>query len=66
MTLEEIARMYGTKADYLDLNGGKIFKFTGMFYNEEEKVTKVPVVGLHGIFLGVANMEGDWTDGKDK
>ena len=35
MMLEEIAKMYGTKADYLDMNTGNIFKFSGMYYDED-------------------------------
>lgn len=60
MMLEEIARMYGTKADYLDMNTGRIYKFTGMYYDNEEDVTRVPVFE-QGIYIGTASMKGDWT-----
>lgn len=60
MMLEEIAKMYGTKADYLDMNTGNIFKFSGMFYDEDEKVTRVPVFNINHLYIGTASMKGNW------
>ena len=59
MMLEEIAEMYGTKADYLDIATGRIFKFTGMYYDNDEDVTRVPVFE-NGIYIGTASMKGNW------
>jgi hypothetical protein len=58
--LEEIAKMYGTKADYLDMNTGNIFKFSGMYYDEDEKVTRVPVFNINHLYIGTASMKGNW------
>lgn len=66
MMLEDVARMYGTRSDYMDMNTFTIYKFTGMFYNEEDDETIVPATNMSGIFLGVVRMKGNWTDGKDK
>lgn len=60
MMLEEIAKMYGTKADYLDMNTGNIFKFSGMYYDEDEKVTRVPVFNINHLYIGTASMKGNW------
>lgn len=60
MMLEEIAKMYGTKADYLDINTGNIFKFSGMYYDEDEKVTRVPVFNINHLYIGTASMKGNW------
>lgn len=60
MMLEEIAKTYGTKADYLDINTGNIFKFSGMFYDEDEKVTRVPVFNINHLYIGTASMKGNW------
>lgn len=59
MILEDIAKMYGTKADYLEIQTGRIFKFTGMYYDEEEDVTRVPVFE-DGQYVGTASMKGNW------
>ena len=60
MMLEEIVKMYGTKADYLDMNTGKVFKFSGMYYDEDEKVTRVPVFNINHLYIGTASMKGNW------
>lgn len=60
MMLEEIAKMYGTKADYLDMNTGNVFKFSGMYYDEDEKVTRVPVFNINHLYIGTASMKGNW------
>lgn len=59
MKLEEIAKMYGTKADYLDIPSGRIFSFTSMFYDEDKDITRVPVYERNQ-YIGTTFMEGNW------
>lgn len=61
MMLEDIVKMYGTKADYLDMNTGNIYKLTGMTYDSDEDVTRVPVFNVNHIYIGTASMKGDYT-----
>lgn len=60
MMLEDIVKMYGTKADYLEMQTGNIYKFSGMYYDEDEKVTRVPVFNINHIYIGTASMKGNW------
>lgn len=60
MMLEEIVKMYGIKADYLDCPTGRIFKLSNMEYDKDKDVTRVPVYEDNRC-IGTALMKGDWT-----
>jgi hypothetical protein len=57
MKLEEIIKMYGTGADYYDMNTGYIYKLPQMSDPDENGLRTVPVNNEDGDTIGVVRVK---------
>lgn len=56
MRLEQICEMYGTKADYYDMNTGYTYHLTEMSEPDENGEQKVPV-SQNGTLIGTCRVK---------